>query len=61
MKRHCKEKHASDFKYTITSFVSAQSLLKNRFFFRVQARSTSSVLNVESEAHSVKFNNDDDV
>ena len=60
MKRHCVKDHASDFKHIVTSSVYAQSLLKNRFFFQVQARSTSSVLNVESDIHSVKSDNDDD-
>lgn len=38
MKRHCTKNHSSDFKNTVTSFIIVQSLLKNRFFFQVQAR-----------------------
>jgi len=41
MKRHCSKNHASDFKHTVTSSVTAQSLHKRRFFFQVQARSLS--------------------
>lgn len=32
-KRHCSKNHVSNFKHTVTVFIVAQSLLKNRFFF----------------------------
>jgi hypothetical protein len=61
MKRHCTHDHASDFKHTVTSFITAQSLLKNRFFFQVQARSLSIVSNVVSDVHNIESDNDNDL
>ena len=61
MKRHCSKIHASDFKHTVTSNILAQSLLKNSFFFQVQARSLSAVSNVASDIQSIESNNDNDI
>jgi hypothetical protein len=60
MKRHCTHDHASNFKHTVTSFITAQSLLKNRFFFQVQARLLSIVSNVASDVHNIESDNDND-
>ncbi len=61
MKRHCTYDHASNFKHTVTSFVTAQSLLKNRFFFQVQARSNLVISNIVSDIQSIEFNNDNNL
>ncbi len=61
MKRHCTKDHASDFKQTVTSFVTAQSLLKKRFFFQVQARSNLVISNIASDIQSIEFDNDNDL
>ncbi len=61
MKRHCSKNHASDFKHTVTSSVTAQSLHKRRFFFQVQARSLSTVSNVASDIQSIESDNDNDL
>ena len=54
MKRHCTEDHARNFKSIVTSFVTAQSLIKNRFFFQVQARSISTLSNIASDIQTVE-------
>jgi len=61
MKRHCTYDHASNFKHTVTSFVTAQSLLKNRFFFQVQAHSNLVISNIASDIQSIEFNNDNNL
>ena len=61
MKRHCTHDHASDFKHTVTSFITAQSLLKNRFFFQVQARLNLVILNIASDIQSIKSDNNNDL
>jgi len=61
MKRHCSKNHSSDFKHTVTSCILAQSLLKNRFFFQVQARSLSTVSNIASDIQSIESDNDNDL
>ena len=61
MKRHCTKDHASDFKQTVTSFVTAQSLLKKRFFFQVQARSNLVISNIASDIQSIESDNDNDL
>jgi len=61
MKRHCTHDHANDFKHIVTSFITAQSLLKNRFFFQVQARSLSIVSNIASDTHIIESDNENDL
>ena len=61
MKRHCIHDHASDFKHIVTSFITAQSLLKNRFFFQVQACSNLVISNITSDIQSIKFNKNNDL
>jgi len=61
IKKHCSKNHASDFKHTVTSCILTQFLLKNSFFFQVQARSLSTVSNVASDIQSIKSDNDNDL
>jgi argonaute-like protein implicated in RNA metabolism and viral defense len=61
MKRHCTKDHASDFKHTVTSFVTAQSLLKKRLFFQVQARSNSIISNIASNVQNIESDNEHDL
>ncbi len=61
MKRHCSKNHSSDFKHTVTSCILAQSLLKNRFFFQVQACSLLTVLNIVLNIQSIESDNDNDL
>jgi hypothetical protein len=61
MKRHCSKNHASDFKHTVTSFITAQCLLQNNLFFQVQARSNSVVSNVASNIQDIEFDQNNDL
>jgi len=61
IKRYYSKNYASNFKYTVTSNILAQSLYKNCFFFQVQAYLLLTISNVASNIQNIKSNNNNNL